>query len=162
MQAEPERVERSAIRVVVAAGDAVARDELRARLGETGLRVVGMAADVAEAIGLVTRCPPDVVLLDAALPPGGGVPALLALGTVAPNARVVLLATSGDDEAGVLALLQGAAGYLPRDIDPNALARAVECAAAGEAAISRAMSSRLIERIREQASGAHGRVKSQP
>jgi DNA-binding NarL/FixJ family response regulator len=136
--------------VVVAEGDAVARNELRAGLGEAGLHVVGVAADAAQAIDLTTRCLPDVVLIDATLPPA-----------VAPNARVVLLARSGDDEAGLFALSQGAAGYLPRDINLDSLARAIEGVAAGEAAISRAMSRRLIERFREQASGAQGYARSQ-
>jgi DNA-binding NarL/FixJ family response regulator len=147
--------------VVVAEGDAVARNELRAGLGEAGLHVVGVAADAAQAIDLTTRCLPDVVLIDATLPPGGGLPALRALAAVAPNARVVLLARSGDDEAGLFALSQGAAGYLPRDINLDSLARAIEGVAAGEAAISRAMSRRLIERFREQASGAQGYARSQ-
>ena len=61
---------------------------------------------------------------------------------------MVVLAASGEDEAGLLALEKGAAGYLSRDTELTSLAQAVVRVAAGEAAISRVMTSRVVERLR--------------
>jgi NarL family two-component system response regulator LiaR len=136
-------------RVLIAYRDGLARNALRDALIDAGLAVVGQAADAPMAVSLVTRCLPDVVLLDAALPPDGGVAAMDALRTTAPEARAILLARSDHDHAGVLALARGASGYLSRDIDLGSLAHAIEGVMAGEAAISREMAGRLVERLRD-------------
>jgi two-component system, NarL family, response regulator LiaR len=117
-------------------------------MSDGGLTVVGQAADLSQAVGLATRCAPDVVLLDAALPPDGGLVAMQAVMAAAPDARVVVLAAADSDEAALLAVADGAVGYLPRDIDLGALARAVGGVLAGEGAISRAMAARLMERLK--------------
>jgi two-component system, NarL family, response regulator LiaR len=137
------------VRVLVADGDAPTRHALRAALRDGGLSVVGQAADVSQAVYLAMRFRPDVVLIDATLPPTGGIAAMRELADVAPHAPVVLLASSAEDEAGLVALSEGAAGYLSREIERGSLARAVERVVAGEAAVSRAMARRVIERLRE-------------
>ena len=136
-----------AVRVLVAEGDGLARRALRDAMSDGGLTVVGQAADLSQAVGLATRCAPDVVLLDAGLPPDGGLVAMQAVMAAAPDARVVVLGSADSDEAVLLAVAVGAAGYLPRDIDLGALARAVGGVMAGEGAISRAAAARLMERL---------------
>ena len=69
---------------------------------------------------------------------------------------MVVLAASGEDEAGLLALEKGAAGYLSRDTELTSLAQAVVRVAAGEAAISRAMTSRVVERLRSRSTSMLG------
>jgi two-component system, NarL family, response regulator LiaR len=142
------------VRVVIADGDRRRRNELRAALRDGGVSVVGQAGDASQAAYLATRCDPDVILADTTLPPGGGVAAMRELAQAAPGARVVLLAGAGDDEAGLAALAEGAAGYLSREIDRGSLARAVGRVVAGEPAISRAMARRVIERLRELSRGS--------
>jgi two-component system, NarL family, response regulator LiaR len=137
------------IRVLIAYRDDLARNAIRDALIEAGLAVVGQAADAPMAVSLVTRCLPDVVLLDAALPPEGGVAALDVLRATAPEARTILLAPSDHDQAGLVALSRGAQGYLSGDIELGSLAHAIEGVMAGEAAISREMAGRLVERLRE-------------
>ena len=144
------------IRVLVADGDDLARNALRTALANGRLSVVGQAADAPQAVGLATRCEPDVVLLDAALPPDGGLAAMQELSAAAPEARAILLGSPDDDDAGVLALAQGAAGYLSRGIELGSLAPAVEGVMAGEAAISRALAGRLIDHLRELSAGLPG------
>jgi NarL family two-component system response regulator LiaR len=145
-----------AARVLVADEDAIRRKELRAAMEQAGLSVVGQAAEGSQAVYLAQRCLPDVILVDTTLPPAGGVAAMRALAAAAPGARVVLLARSGEDDAGVEALVEGAAGYLPRGMELAALARAVGRVVAGEPAISRAMARRLIERLRDLSRGHAG------
>jgi DNA-binding NarL/FixJ family response regulator len=142
--------------VLIADGDDLARNALRTALAGGRLSVVGQAADAAQAVSLATRCEPDVVLLDAALPPDGGLAAMQQLTSVAPEARAILLGCAEEDDTGVHALAQGAAGYLSRGIELASLAQAVEGVMAGEAAISRALAARLIDHLRELSAGLSG------
>lgn len=144
------------IRVLIADGDGPARSALRTSLGNGRLSVIGQAADADQALSLAARCEPDVVLMDAALPPDGGLAAMDQLVTATPGARAIILAGSDNDDAGLRALSHGAAGYLSKAIDRSSLAHAVEGVVAGEAAISRAMARRLIERLRELSDGLSG------
>jgi NarL family two-component system response regulator LiaR len=138
-----------AVRVLLVHEDAATRNALRAAMRDAGLSVVGQAGDASQAVYLAKRCAPDVILVDATLPPTGGVATMRALADAATGAQVVLLARSGEDEAGLAALSEGAAGYLSGEMDPASLARAVEGVAAGEAAISRQMALRVIVRLRD-------------
>ena len=142
--------------MLIADGDDLARNALRTALADGPLSVVGQAADTPQALGLVTRCEPDVVLLDTALPPDGGLAAMHELSAVAPEARVILLGRPEEDDADVQALSQGAAGYLSRGIELASLAQAVEGVMAGEAAISRALAGRLVDHLRELSAGLSG------
>lgn len=137
------------VRVLVADGDALARKALRDALSEAGLSVVGQAADASHAVGLVNRCAPDVVVVDAALPPDGGVDAMQALSVALPGVLVIILAGDDNPVDALHALSRGAAGYLTRELDLSSLARAVEGAMTGEAAISRSLAGALIEYVRE-------------
>ena len=144
------------IRVLIADGDDLARNALRKALGNGRLSVVGQAADAPQALGLATRCEPDVILLDAALPPDGGLAAMHELSAAAPGTRVILLGSPEEDDAGVRALAQGAAGYLSRRIELASLAQAVDGVMAGEAAISRALTGQLIAHVRTLSAGLAG------
>jgi two-component system, NarL family, response regulator LiaR len=144
------------IRVLIADGDDLARNALRTALANGRLSVVGQAADAPQALSLATRCDPDVVLLDTALPPDGGLAAMHDLSAVAPEARVILLGSPDEDDAGVRALAQGAVGYLSRGIELASLAQAVGGVMAGEAAISRALAGQLIDHVRTLSAGLAG------
>ena len=138
----------SGVRAVLADGDSLARNALRDALRRAGVTVVGQAADAPQAINLVSRCTPDVVVIDAVLPPGGAIAALRPAIAAHPDADVIVLAQSGEDDAGLGMLVQGAEGYLSRATELGGLARAIARVPAGEAAISRAMTRRVIERLR--------------
>ena len=147
---------RGSVRVLVAEGDSLARGALRDALSGAGLTVVGQAADSEQAVGLAARCRPDVVLLDSAMPPDGALATMRALAPLAPDTRIIVLAPPGDDTAALLAVAEGAAGYLTRDIELAALARAVEGVMADEAAISRATAWRLMAHLRQLAASLVG------
>jgi two-component system, NarL family, response regulator LiaR len=65
-----------------------------------------------------------------------------------PDQVVILLTSAGSDDLGVLGLRLGAAGYLRKDVDVEALPRAIMGALRGEAAISRTMTRTLIQQLR--------------
>ena len=144
------------IRVLIADGDDLARNALRAALENGRLSVIGQAADSAQAASLAKRCEPDVVIVDGGLPPDGGVAAMDDLAVAVPAARTIILGGADDEDAGLHALSHGAAGYLPRGIALESLAHAVEGVMQGEAAISRAMAGRLATRVRELSEGLTG------
>ena len=147
---------RAAPRALVAEGDGLARNALREALTEAGVCVVGQAGDMPQVINLVRRCQPDVVVMDVGLPPDGGVAAVGAVLQASPETRVVLLGASGEDDVGLVALEKGAAGYLSRDTELASLGRAVRRVTAGEAAISRSMGRRMIERLQSWSKRSSG------
>jgi two-component system, NarL family, response regulator LiaR len=157
-QSAPARVNgRSAApRALVAEGDGLARNALRQALTDAGLCVVGQAADTPQLINLARRCHPDVIVMDVGLPPDGGVAAVGAVLRASSEAQVVLLGVSGEDDAGLVALERGAAGYLSRDTELASLGRAVVRVADGEAAVSRSMGRRLIERLQSWSNRSSG------
>ena len=76
---------------------------------------------------------------------------------------VILLTSAESDNLGVLGLRVGAAGFLPSDLHPMSMARAIVGALRGEAAIPRSLAMRLVEQLRaETSSGEHLRPVGGP
>lgn len=140
---------RPEISVVLADGDPLARQALRAALGEAPeVTVAAEARSVAEALDATARLAPDVVLLDADIPDGDGVLATNLLARQSAEVHVLVLARGDDDALGLQVLRAGASGFLRKDVAPAALARAVRGLRAGEAAISRTLARKVIDRLR--------------
>ena len=104
----------------------VVRQGLRVLLEvHDGIDVTGEAADGEEALALAAELVPDVILLDLKLPGMDGIAVLRELRACGAAARVLVL-TSGNDPTQVsLALRSGASGFLYKDVDPDALVRAI-------------------------------------
>lgn len=95
------------------------------------IEVVGESADGREALAVLPRLRPDVVLTDARMPGMGGVDLVRACREQHPGLPVVVL-TTFDDEALVRdAMASGAAGFLLKDSSPESLADAIRAVAAG-------------------------------
>ena len=144
------------VRVLIADADGLARNAIRSVLMEAGLNVVAQAGDALQLAGLARRFDPDVAVVAMELPPEGGLAAIRSLTRTAPRTRVVLLTASEADEQVMAALAQGAAGCLSREVDLRALAHTLAGVAAGEAAISRTMTARLIEHLHTVSAGRAG------
>ncbi|MEU4681256.1 response regulator transcription factor [Micromonospora sp. NPDC023737] len=85
------------------------------------VEVVGSTGDASAAASLVSRCHPDLALVDLHMPPPGGVRAVAAIRRTTPRVRVVAM-SGGDDPAPALeALRAGAEGYLPKSSQPEEL-----------------------------------------
>lgn len=136
------------LRVLIADDDPLARRALRDALQEAGCAVAADATDGQEAVELALHYRPDVVLMDVGLPRIDGIAAMRQILEQAPEVRVVMLSRSNDEDSGLLALGAGASGYLSKDIDLTSLPRAMRGVIEGEAAVSRALTMRLIERLR--------------
>lgn len=118
----------------------IVREGLRGMLAaEPDIEVAGEAASGDEAVALVPRIAPDVVLMDLRMPSGDGVSAIERL----PGHRILVLTTFQDDADIVRAIEAGAAGYLLKDASRADLAAAVRAAAAGRRVLSPEVSARL-------------------
>lgn len=133
------------IRVVVADDQTVVRDGVCLMLGLTGdLEVVGTAADGTEAVAVVERTQPDVLLVDLRMPGADGVTVTRRVRAL-PQPPAVVVLTTFDDEPSVVAALQaGALGYLTKDADASAIAAAVRSAAAGRSLLDATVTARLV------------------
>jgi two-component system, NarL family, response regulator LiaR len=137
------------LRILVADDDPIVRRALRSALDEQpDLSFSGEARDGDEAVAMAVADPPDVVLMDIDMPTVDGVTATARIRRETVGVEVVILSSAGDDELALLSLRAGAAGFLAKDVPAAALARALRGVTRGEAAISRTLSLRLVERLR--------------
>ena len=142
----------SPIRILIVDDHPVVRDGLRGMLaGTSDLEVVGEASDGAEALALVERKQPDVVLMDLRMPGLAGAPAIRALAERGTSTKVLVLTTYDSDADVVPALEAGATGYLLKDTPRDELVRAIRAAARGDAVLAPSVASRLVSHLREPA-----------
>lgn len=122
------------IRVVVVDDHHVVRHGLEQLLATAGdIDVVGTAANGIEAVEVVARLSPDVVLMDLSMPELDGVEATRRIAADYPSSRVLVL-TSFSEQSRILdAISAGADGYLLKHSDPDEITAAVRAVHAGEA-----------------------------
>jgi DNA-binding NarL/FixJ family response regulator len=134
------------IRVVLADDQALVRAGMRSLIeAEDGIDVVGEAADGAEAVAVVARERPDVVLMDIRMPDVDGLEATRRIAEHADlrDVRVLILTTFEADEYVFEALRLGAGGFLLKDAEPAELLRAIRVVAAGESLLSPSVTRRV-------------------
>ncbi len=106
--------------------------------------VVGEAADGLEAIAQLSAVRPHVVLLDIRMPRCGGLEALGLIRQQAPQTQVIMLTASDDDRDLFAAIRGGAAGYLLKDIEPEALFAMLRAVRRGEVALTGALAAKVV------------------
>ena len=110
------------------------------------LEVVGEAGNGRDAIALVARLTPDVVVMDLRMPGVDGITATARIVADRPGVRVLVLTTFGDDDHLYPALTAGACGFLLKDAPPTELLDGIRRAAAGDSPFSQAVLQRLVRR----------------
>ena len=144
------------LRVIVADGDAFARRLIKGTLRDAGMTVVAEAGDGREALELSLYYRPDVIVIDAVMPGLDGIQATRRILRGNPDQLVVVLTGASEEEFGLRRSAQAPSVSSPRT------SRSMRCLGSsvavhgGEAAVSRAMTGRLIERYREQPDGPAG------
>ncbi len=110
------------------------------------MRVVGEAANGAEAVDVVARHRPDVVLMDIRMPVTDGIEATRQIVATAEGSatKVLILTTFDLDEYVYGALRAGASGFLLKDTRPEELLAAIRTLAAGDALLAPSVTRRLI------------------
>jgi DNA-binding NarL/FixJ family response regulator len=114
------------ISVLIVDDHPVVRQGLRVLLEvQDGIEVVGETGDGGTALALAAEHAPDVILLDLKLPGQDGIAVLGELKARGDTARVLVLTSATEPASASLAMRAGAAGVLYKDVDPDALVRAI-------------------------------------
>jgi len=121
--------------VVIVDDHAIFRSGVRAEL-EGLVEVRGDAGSVEEALPMIARERPDVVLLDVHMPGGGGVEVIRGVGAVDPGQRFLALSVSDAAEDVIAVVRAGARGYVTKSISGEELAAAIERVRDGDAVFS--------------------------
>jgi two-component system response regulator NreC len=134
------------IKILIVDDHAIVREGVRMILAkESDLEVVGEAADGQEALDLVKRLQPLVVVMDISMPGMGGIEATQTIRETFPAVQVLAL-TMHEDETYVFQLLRaGAAGYVLKRAAAQDLVQAVRAAAKGEAFLYPSVARKVVE-----------------
>jgi len=136
------------IKIVVVDDHILFREGLVAIIrSDPNIEVIGQAGNVHEAVELVGSLRPDLVLMDFGLPDGTGVDATRAILKEDPECKIVFLTMSEEDEDLIMAIRSGAKGYLLKNMQPSKLVDTIKSVQAGESALSRSMTLRLMEEL---------------
>jgi DNA-binding NarL/FixJ family response regulator len=148
------------LRLLVADDHRMLRDGLRRTLIDSGIDVVGEAANGEEAIGLARDLRPDVVLMDITMPVLDGIEATRLIRRQLPATQVVMLTMHGDADLMTRALQAGAAGYLVKDCSTEDLVSAVRLAGGGEGGVSQELASSMLREARRSNGKDHDALLS--
>ena len=144
------------IRVAVADDQPLVRTGIATMITYAGdLLLVGEAADGEEAVALVRRERPDVVLMDVRMPGLDGIEATrrIVADPMGGDARIIMLTTFDLDEYVHSALRVGASGFLLKDVAPEDLFTAIRVVAAGDALLAPGITRRLIAEFANRPAG---------
>jgi DNA-binding NarL/FixJ family response regulator len=134
-----------ALTLVLADDHRIVRQGLRALLAmESDVRLVGEAADGLEAVRLVTRLKPDILVLDLMLPGLSGLEVARRVVEQSPRTRVVVLSMHANEAYVAEALRAGAVAYVLKDSGAEELMRAVREAFAGRRYLSPSISEQAV------------------
>ena len=138
------------IRIVIADDHPIVRSGLTGLLAsQPDFEVVGEAANGREAVAVVQRTKPDVVLTDLRMPELDGVGAIREMCALVPAPRILVLTTYDTDADILRAVEAGATGYLLKETPREELFGAIGATASGKSVLSPSVASRLVGRARE-------------
>lgn len=143
------------ITVLVVDDHTLLRKGLVGLLQDRGVTVLGEASDGRGAIEQAARLNPDVILMDANMSACSGIEPVRAIRERMPDARVLMISVSDNDENLFAAVKAGAKGYVLKSVEPDELVSAIERVMEGEAVIPHEMVSKFLQ---EFALLANGRV----
>ncbi|MFJ8754032.1 response regulator [Streptomyces sp. NPDC102441] len=132
--------------VLIADDQAMQRFGFRMLLeSQDDMTVVGEAANGTEAVGLVARHHPDVVLMDIRMPGLDGIEATRRIITSGAPTRVLIVTTFDMDEYAYDGLRAGASGFLVKDALPEELLSGIRAVASGDAVVAPSLTRRLLD-----------------
>ncbi|NMC85358.1 MAG: response regulator transcription factor [Anaerolineaceae bacterium] len=110
--------------------------------------VIGEAGNAKEAVDLVGKIQPDVVLMDIRLPGTSGIEACETIIQKNPEVKVIMMTSYAEDEMLFSAIRAGASGYVLKQIGGDDLIKAIESVGRGEALLDPAVTQRVIQEVR--------------
>ena len=144
-------METNAINVVIADDQDLVRAGFAMVIGsQPDMIVVGQARNGEEAVSLVSRTHPDVVLMDVRMPGMDGIEATRRISATNDGerpTRVIILTTFDLDEYVMAAIQTGASGFLLKDTEPETLLNSIRTVFNGNAIIAPSATKRLIEKM---------------
>jgi DNA-binding NarL/FixJ family response regulator len=136
------------IKIMICDDQDVVREGLKAILSTDGeLQVVGLARDGAEALDLLAKVQPDLVLMDLKMPLMNGIQATSRIQKEFPQVKVLVLTTYDADEWVFDAIRSGAAGYLLKDTPREALLAAIKGTVAGQTHVDPQVAGKIFARV---------------
>jgi DNA-binding NarL/FixJ family response regulator len=136
------------MKVVICDDQAIIRDGLAMLLAlERDIEVVGRAEDGAEAVDLVEREAPDLVLMDLKMPGMNGIEATRRIRDRYPEVAVLVLTTYDDDEWVFDAIRAGASGYLLKDTPREEVIKAVKGTVSGRSYVDPEVAGKLLGQV---------------
>jgi len=148
------------VRIIIADDHPIFRDGLRRLLeSEHDFAVVAEASDGVEAVSLVRKLKPEVLLLDLAMPRRHGIEALREMSSSSMPVRTILLTAAAEKSQIVEALQLGARGLVMKDSATQILLRSIRAVMNGEYWVGRESVSDLVEYLRSlmESSGRRAR-----
>jgi DNA-binding NarL/FixJ family response regulator len=144
------------IRLLLCDDQRLMREGMRTLLSlEPDLAVVGEAGDGETGVAEALRLKPDVVLMDIRMPGMNGVEATKRIRAALPATKVLILTTFDDDELVLAALLEGAAGYLTKDLPAEEIGAAIHQVQSGGVVMPPPIAAKVVaELARRQQQGA--------
>ena len=132
------------LRVMLVDDHALVRSAVRQAIDAPDVQLVAEAASAEDAFALALSMRPDILLLDIDLPGMSGIQMLEELAPRLPETKIVMLTVSDSERDMIEAIGRGAAGYLTKDLTPEALLRALRGTQRGELAMSRRFAARAV------------------
>jgi DNA-binding NarL/FixJ family response regulator len=143
----------SRIRLVVVDDHALFRKGLVSLLEEmTDFLVVGEAANGQEALPVIEKALPDVILLDINMPVMDGIQTLGAIRKSYPNQKVLMLTISQNDDDLINAIVSGANGYVLKNTEPDVLHNIIVQVASGNSVLSPEITAKVLQAVRRSQS----------
>ena len=136
------------MKVLICDDQAIIRDGLEMLLKlEKDIEVIGQAQDGAEAVELVAKLQPELVLMDLKMPGMTGIEATRQIRDKYPHIKVLVLTTYDDDEWVFDAIRAGATGYLLKDTPREEVIKAIRGTMAGKSFVDPAVAGKLLTRV---------------
>lgn len=135
------------LRVMLVDDHALVRSAIRQAISADDVEVVAEAGSGEEALSEAIAVRPDVILLDLDLPGMSGTHILRELVPRLPDTKIVMLTVSTSRRDLVDAVRLGAAGYLTKDLSPDALLRAVRGIRRGDLPMSRSFAAQALDEL---------------
>jgi len=141
------------IRIVIADDQRLMRDGLQTMINLTGdMEVVALAENGLEAVRLAKERRPDLVLMDIQMPVMDGIAATKQLRTECPDVKILILSTYAEDDYIIEALVNGACGFLLKDLPGEKMMSSIRDAVGGTLLMPNAIASRLAAKLNVLAS----------
>lgn len=141
------RADSQTIRLVVADDHPLVREGLARVLTGTGLVIVGQAATGSQAVEVVNKVDPDVILLDIRMPDMDGLAALREIKREKPHIPVIMLTAYDEPAWLVQAIAYGAAGYLLKTMARDDLVSSIKAVVSGDGLLDSARLSSVVRQL---------------